>query len=43
MTLTFIPKISAVFGLTVLLLPWMVTQLMTFTINIFNLFTTLMR
>ena len=43
MTLTFIPKIAAIFGLTVLLLPWMVTQLITYTVNLFNLFTTLMR
>ncbi|GAB4364598.1 MAG: flagellar biosynthesis protein FliQ [Calditrichia bacterium] len=37
MTLTFIPKILAVIVLLILLLPWMLRVLMTYTINIFNL------
>ncbi|MCL2845194.1 MAG: flagellar biosynthesis protein FliQ [Chitinivibrionia bacterium] len=43
MTLTFIPKIASIFGLVILLLPWMATQLITYSINLLNLFTTLMR
>jgi flagellar biosynthesis protein FliQ len=37
MTLTFIPKILAVVGLFLLLMPWMATKMMDYTINLFNL------
>ena len=43
MTLTFIPKIASIFGLLVLLLPWMTMKMVEYTINLFNLFPTLMR
>jgi flagellar biosynthetic protein FliQ len=35
-TLTFVPKIIAVAIITVLLLPWMMDIMMSFTLNIFN-------
>ena len=37
MTLTFIPKILAVILLLLLLLPWMMQVLMSYTVNVFNL------
>lgn len=37
MTLTFVPKILAVFGLLVFLLPWMITSLCEYTIRLFNI------
>jgi flagellar biosynthetic protein FliQ len=36
MTLTFVPKIVAVFVGLLLLLPWIMSQLMSFTLEIFN-------
>lgn len=36
MTLTFIPKIIAVFGTIIFLLPWMAMKIMEYTINLFN-------
>lgn len=36
MTLTFIPKILAVFGILILLLPWMAIKLIEFTINLYE-------
>ena len=36
MTLTFIPKILAVFGLFIFLLPWITTIMMDYTVNLFN-------
>jgi flagellar biosynthetic protein FliQ len=43
MTLTFIPKIASIFGLLVLLLPWMTIRLVEYTIGLFNMFPTLMK
>ena len=37
MTLTFIPKVLAIIGLLLLLLPWMMRVLLSYTINVFNL------
>ncbi|MGM0443362.1 MAG: flagellar biosynthesis protein FliQ [Fibrobacterota bacterium] len=37
MTLTFVPKILAVFGVLILLLPWMITKLTEFVYQIFAL------
>lgn len=36
MTLTFIPKIIAVFGILILLLPWMAIKLIEFTVNLYE-------
>jgi flagellar biosynthesis protein FliQ len=36
MTLTFIPKILAMVGVFLLLLPWMGIQLVDYTVNLFN-------
>jgi len=36
MTLTFVPKIISIFVGLVLLLPWIMSQLMSFTLEIFN-------
>ncbi len=36
MTLTFIPKILAIVVCLLLLFPWMLNQLMSFTINLFS-------
>jgi flagellar biosynthetic protein FliQ len=43
MTLTFIPKIVSIFGVLVLLLPWMTMRTVEYTIRLFNMFPTLMR
>jgi len=43
MTLTFIPKIASIFGLLVLLLPWMTMRLVEYTIGLFNMFPTIMK
>jgi flagellar biosynthesis protein FliQ len=43
MTLTFIPKILAVFGVFVFLLPWMVISMVDYTVELFNKIPTLMR
>jgi len=43
MTLTFIPKIASIFGLLVLLLPWMTMKIVEYTIQLFNMFPSLMR
>ena len=43
MTLTFIPKITSIFALLILLLPWMAMKLVEYTIHLFNMFPTLMR
>lgn len=40
-TLTFVPKLIAVFVVSVLALPFMISNLRTFTIEIFNLIPTL--
>ncbi len=40
MTLTFIPKILAVILLLLLLLPWMIQVLMSYTVDVFNLIKT---
>jgi flagellar biosynthetic protein FliQ len=37
MTLTFIPKIISVIILLLILLPWMINVMETYTINVFNL------
>jgi flagellar biosynthetic protein FliQ len=36
MTLTFVPKILAVFGVLLLLLPWMITRITEFVYNLFS-------
>ncbi len=41
MTLSFVPKILAVFGLPVFLLPWMIIQLCDYTIRLFNMIPTI--
>jgi flagellar biosynthesis protein FliQ len=43
MTLTFIPKILAVIVLLIILLPWMIQVLMSFTVHVFNLIGTVAR
>lgn len=43
MTLTFIPKILAMFGVFLLLLPWMVIQLMDYTVNLIQMIPSLIR
>ena len=37
MTLTFIPKILAILGTLLLLMPWMITKLVTFTVGIMEM------
>jgi flagellar biosynthetic protein FliQ len=41
MTLTFIPKILAVFGVFVFLLPWMAILMIDYTVDLFNKIPTL--
>ncbi|MDX8390859.1 MAG: flagellar biosynthesis protein FliQ [Mariprofundaceae bacterium] len=41
MTLTFVPKIIAVFGALILAAPWMTERIVSFTRNIFNMIPTL--
>lgn len=36
MTLTFVPKIFAVFVTLLLVLPWMMNRLITYTVDLFN-------
>ncbi|ERP39327.1 flagellar biosynthesis protein FliQ [Chitinivibrio alkaliphilus] len=36
MTLTFVPKIVAVFGILILLLPWMITKIVEFVYQLFS-------
>ena len=43
MTLTFIPKILAVFGAFTFLLPWMTIMMLDYTIDLFNKIPTLIR
>jgi len=43
MTLTFIPKITSIFAMLILLLPWMTMKMVEYTISLFNMFPTLMR
>jgi flagellar biosynthetic protein FliQ len=43
MTLTFIPKILAVFATIVFLLPWMTMTMLDYTINLFNKIPTIYR
>jgi len=43
MTLTFIPKILAVVGVFLLLMPWMAIKMMDYTINLFNMIPTIGR
>lgn len=43
MTLTFVPKIMITAIAIILLLPWMIDKMVSFTINIFNMFTTVIR
>lgn len=40
-TLTFVPKLIAVFVLTVLLLPFMISTMKTFTLEMFNMISTI--
>ncbi len=41
MTLTFVPKIIAVFAALIIAAPWMTEQMVTFTRDIFNMIPTL--
>jgi len=41
MTLTFVPKIIAVFGAMILAAPWMTEKMVSFTQHLFNLIPTL--
>jgi flagellar biosynthetic protein FliQ len=43
MTLTFIPKILAVVGIFLALLPWITIKMMDYTINLMNLIPTINR
>jgi flagellar biosynthetic protein FliQ len=43
MTLTFIPKILAVFGAFTFLLPWMAILMIDYTVDLFNKIPTLIR
>jgi len=43
MTLTFVPKIIAVFGAMIIAAPWMTEKMVTFTRNIFNMIPTLIQ
>lgn len=40
MTLTFIPKILAIMGVLLLLLPWMILKMVDFTMSLFNMIPT---
>lgn len=40
-TLTFVPKLIVVLVLTLLLLPWMISTMKTFTLEMFNMITTM--
>jgi flagellar biosynthesis protein FliQ len=40
-TLTFVPKLIAVFVVTVVILPFMISKMKDFTLELFNLITTL--
>ena len=40
-TLTFVPKLIIVLILTVVLLPWMISNMKTFTLEMFNMITTI--
>jgi len=43
MTLTFVPKILAIFGLLVYMLPWMVTKMVDYTIRLFSILPDILR
>lgn len=43
MTLTFVPKIIVTAIAIILLLPWIIDKLVSFTLNIFNMFNTVIR
>lgn len=43
MTLTFVPKIIAIFGLMVYMLPWMVTQMVDYTVRLFRILPDILR
>ena len=43
MTLTFIPKILAIVGLLIFLLPWMILKFISFTVSLINSIPTLIR
>jgi flagellar biosynthesis protein FliQ len=43
MTLTYIPKILAIFGVFTLLMPWMAIKMIDYTINLFNLIPTIVK
>jgi len=43
MTLTFIPKILAIVGLLLFLLPWMILKFVSFTVSLFSSIPTLIR
>jgi flagellar biosynthetic protein FliQ len=43
MTLTFIPKILAMIGVMLILLPWMLTKLVDYTVSVFNQIPTIVR
>lgn len=43
MTLTFIPKILAIIGLMMYMLPWMITKLSDYTIRLYNLIPDIIR
>jgi flagellar biosynthesis protein FliQ len=43
MTLTFIPKILAVVGVFLALLPWMTIKMMDYMVNLFNMIPTINR
>jgi flagellar biosynthetic protein FliQ len=43
MTLTFIPKILAMIGVMMILMPWMLMKLVDYTIGLFNQIPTIMR
>ena len=40
-TLTFVPKLIAVFTVTVIILPWMISQMKTFTIGLIKMMETI--
>ncbi len=40
-TLSFLPKVMAVFGVTIFMFPWAIRFLTDFTVELFNLLTTL--
>jgi len=43
MTLTYIPKILAIGGVFILLMPWMAIKMIDYTINLFNLIPTVVK